>query len=433
MISPTAPVKPGDVLAGKYRVERVLGAGGVGVVVAAMHLQLGQPVAIKLLLAEGARDPNTVERFLREARAMVRVKSEHIVRVADVGTLATGAPYMVMEYLRGVDLFDHLAARGPLPIDEALDCVFQACEAIAEAHSLGIVHRDLKPANLFLTQRADGSPLVKVLDFGLAKEAPASDVKQNSLTSVDSVMGTPAYMSPEQLRATKLVDARGDVWAVAVILYELLTAKQPFLRNTLQATMGAILMEPAPSLRALRPDVPAELEAAIARALDKNADARTPSISALVAELAPFSHERSKVSLERIANLDGEARPTLPAPGPAQAEDLPTRSDWSTTGDHGRRARVKLLGVVSAMSLAVALGGLGILHFLGPTASTPVAAPVPSASVGPAPSASASVDVPPPPPPASSASADGTAPKKKPPRDAPPRKSSPSHILDTRK
>jgi serine/threonine-protein kinase len=165
-------VEEGEILAGKYRVERVLGQGGMGIVVSAMHEQLSQRVAIKLLLAEATAD--VTERFLREARAAVRLKSEHVARVIDVGALPTGAPYMVMEYLEGQDLSQLVRAGGALEVPEAVEYVLHACEAIAEAHAQGIVHRDLKPANLFLTRAADGTFTVKVLDFGVAPGAPAS-------------------------------------------------------------------------------------------------------------------------------------------------------------------------------------------------------------------------------------------------------------------
>ncbi len=182
--------KEGDVLAGKYRIDRVLGKGGMGVVVAAHHTTLRQNVAVKFLLAATAKRGDATERFLREARAAVSIQSEHVARVTDVGTLESGAPYMVMEFLTGSDLGQVLEERGPLPVEEAVDYVLQACEAIAEAHALGLIHRDLKPANLFVTTRADGSPLIKVLDFGLSK-ATKPDTLDASLTATNVVMGSP--------------------------------------------------------------------------------------------------------------------------------------------------------------------------------------------------------------------------------------------------
>src|SRR5262245_36689886 len=185
-------VELGAVLAGRYRIDRVLGQGGMGIVVQAMHLQLHQPVAMKLLLPEVLGNQQIVQRFLREAQAAVQLRSEHVARVIDVGTLDTGAPYMVLEYLEGADLSN--VPRSQLSVGGGVDLMLQACEALAEAHSLGIVHRDIKPANLFITRRADGSALLKVLDFGISKTSAMG----SQLTATMAVMGTPAYMSPEQ-------------------------------------------------------------------------------------------------------------------------------------------------------------------------------------------------------------------------------------------
>ena len=170
---PFSPCEDRLVLLGKYRVDRILGAGGIGVIVAAHHLQLDERVAIKFLLPDALQSPDVVARFAQEARAAVKIKSEHVVRVIDVGTLASGSPYMVMEYLEGADLSAVLSRRGPMPVEEVVGLVLQACEALAEAHALGIVHRDLKPANLFSIARADGSASVKVLDFGISKVTTA--------------------------------------------------------------------------------------------------------------------------------------------------------------------------------------------------------------------------------------------------------------------
>ncbi len=184
---------PGTLLAGKYRVDRVLGQGGMGVVVAATHVYLGQRVALKFLLPQFLDNQTTVERFLREARASAALRGEHVCRVSDVGTLETGSPYIVMELLDGSDLATILTSHGPVPVELASHYVLQACVGLAEAHGLGIVHRDLKPANLFVTRRPDGTPLVKVLDFGIAK---AQHDGSFDLTQTATVMGSPGYMSP---------------------------------------------------------------------------------------------------------------------------------------------------------------------------------------------------------------------------------------------
>src|SRR5258706_2580107 len=206
------PVREGEILAGKYRVERVLGVGGMGVVVAATHIQLEERVAIKFLIKDALASGEAVARFAREARAAVKIKSEHVARVIDVGTLETGAPYMVMEYLEGGDLSQVLQSRGSLPMEEAVEYVLQACEAIAHAHVLGIVHRDLKPANLFLIRRPDGTNAIKVVDFGISKVMPGKgSSSDNAMTRTRAVMGSPLYMSPEQMTSTRDVDGRTDI------------------------------------------------------------------------------------------------------------------------------------------------------------------------------------------------------------------------------
>ncbi|MGD0530623.1 MAG: serine/threonine-protein kinase, partial [Polyangiaceae bacterium] len=269
---PRRQPQPGDVILGKYRIERVIGLGGMGAVVAARHLQLEERVAIKFLLPEMLANQEVVQRFLREAKAAIRIRSEHCVRVLDVGTLETGAPYMVMEYLEGKDLAAIGDEHKQLPIPDVIDWVLQAGEALAEAHQLGIVHRDLKPANLFLTRRADGTPSVKVLDFGISKQAASG--ADAGVTKTQAVLGSPRYMSPEQMRSTKDVDARADVWALGAVIHELVSGYPPFDAETMTALCAAILQDPPRSMRASRPDAPPELEAVVRVALEKDRDRR---------------------------------------------------------------------------------------------------------------------------------------------------------------
>jgi serine/threonine-protein kinase len=231
----------GAVVAEKYRIERVLGEGGMGRVVAATHLGLEQQVAIKFLHASAMRNPEVVERFQREAKVAAKVSSEHIARVTDVGTV-NNVPYIVMEHLEGSDLGDLIEREGKLPIEEACEITLQACEALAEVHAAGIVHRDLKPSNLFITRRADGSPCLKLLDFGISKLTATSDDSGGdpALTQTTTIMGSPSYMSPEQLKSTKEVDARTDVWSLGAVLYEALTGKPAFRGETVPQVCAMI-------------------------------------------------------------------------------------------------------------------------------------------------------------------------------------------------
>jgi serine/threonine-protein kinase len=291
----------GDVLAGKYRVERVMGVGGMGVVLAALHLQLDERVAIKLIL-QGAASEEAVARFLREGKAAVKIRSEHVARVFDVGTLESGAPFMVMEYLEGKDLSQVLEQDGTVPVPTAIGYVLQACEALAEAHALGIIHRDLKPANLFLTSRADGSPCIKVLDFGISKTAAGAGPSA-AMTSTSAVMGSPLYMSPEQMRASRNVDVRADIWALGTILHELVTGDPPFMAASMPELCAMILEEPAPSIRQSQPNAPPALEAAILRCLAKKPDARYANIAELAAGIVEFGPPEGQISLGRVTRV----------------------------------------------------------------------------------------------------------------------------------
>jgi serine/threonine protein kinase len=316
-----APVREGDILDGKYRVERVLGIGGMGVVVAARHLQLDQRVALKFVLPTAMESTEAVERFAREARAAVRLRSEHVARVLDVGTLPGGAPYMVMEYLDGRDLAEVIEQRGPLPAADAAYFVMQACEAIAEAHALGIVHRDLKPRNLFVTTRIDGQPLVKVLDFGISKATAApGSAGDLSLTRTTSIMGSPNYMSPEQLRSSKLVDARTDVWALGIILYEALTGRVPFEAETVTQLCAMVLQDAPRPLEEQRADLPPGLSAVVMGCLEKDPARRTPSVSALARALERFGGNAAHGLAQRISSVAGDLPPRAPEPAPEPSD-----------------------------------------------------------------------------------------------------------------
>ncbi len=296
-----SPVEVGNILAGKYRVERTIGAGGMGVVVEAMDTRLERRVAIKFLLPEYAEHGEAASRFMREARAAVKIKSDHTARVIDVGTMENGSPYMVMEYLEGADVAQILERDGVLSVEDAALYIIQACEAVAEAHSHGIVHRDLKPANLFLAQQPDGSLRIKVLDFGISKVADTA--LDHSLTRTSSMMGSPLYMSPEQMRSTRSVDLRTDIWALGVIFYEMVTGSLPFIANSVPELSAKVLLEAHEPLSSRRPDLPVALERVVARALCKNASERFPSIAEFALELLPFAPHRARHNVERISKV----------------------------------------------------------------------------------------------------------------------------------
>jgi len=290
----------GDVVAGRYVVLGVIAEGGMGRVLAGRHLELDVPVAIKLLKRED-HDARDIQRFRREARAAAHLRGEHVVRVLDVGVLVGERPFLVMERVDGVDLGTKLDADGPLPAGVAVDLVIQACEGLAEAHRLGMVHRDLKPSNLLLTTRPDGSALLKISDFGIAKWASGPATK---LTTTADFLGSPKYMSPEQVREASEVDARSDVWSLGVTLYQLLTARLPFEAYTTAGVLAAITAdEPVPPTTHA-PELDPALEAVILRCLAKKPDARPQTTEELAAALAPFAGDAARASgaVARIAS-----------------------------------------------------------------------------------------------------------------------------------
>ena len=379
-----AGVQPGQILLGKFRIERVLGMGGMGVVVAATHVTLEERVAIKFLLPHALSNGEAVTRFLREARAAVRIKSEHVARVTDVGQLETGAPYMIMEYLDGTDLGSLVQRNGALPIEESVEYVLQACEAIAEAHALGIVHRDLKPANLFLVRRADGTPSVKVLDFGISKmtglDGSGSDL---GMTKTQTIMGSPLHMSPEQMASSRDVDARTDIWALGAILYELLAGKVPFQANTITQLCAMILQQDAPALRNTRPDAPEALQGIIQRALQKDRNARYGNIAEFAQALGPFGPRRARISVERVSRVLesaglGTSKPSFDDVAPPSSELGAARTNgaWGTATDKPGGAG-KVIGVAVGMLLLGGVATAGVLAFRAreTTAASASAAP----------------------------------------------------------
>jgi eukaryotic-like serine/threonine-protein kinase len=301
------PAEIGSVVDDKYRIESLLGAGGMGFVFAAQHIQLGHRVALKVLHSSSLSNHEVTERFLREGRALARLQGEHIARVSDVGTLPTGEPYMVMEFLEGNDLSRELTTRGPLPIVEAVGYIAQACEALAEAHVRGIVHRDLKPANLFLAQKVDGDLSLKVLDFGISKitDGPQEGVsiEADNITITSTIVGTPKYMSPEQIQNSRSVDSRTDIWGLGTILYELVTQKRPFAAESLALVCVKILHDEIPPPSSVRADVPPGIDAIVARCLKKDPNERYANVAELALDLVPFGDASGAASATRIQRI----------------------------------------------------------------------------------------------------------------------------------
>jgi serine/threonine protein kinase len=321
----------GDVLAGKYRVEKVLGSGGMGVVVAARHEQLDVLVALKFMTDEAFEDRGLVARFLREARAAARLRSEHVARVTDVGRLESGAPYQVMEYLEGSDLSVLLANEGPLPVSAAVDYVAQACDALDEAHGAGIIHRDIKPSNLFRTTRPNGTVCIKVLDFGISKsDCPGGSSTKLHGTHSGAVLGSPFYMAPEQMRSARDVDARADVWALGATLYELLTGRVPFeAESLLDLALQIAQSDPRPP-RGIRAEIPWALEQVILRCLEKDREGRPSSARSLALALGPFAL-RGAASLRGVVSRTEWGTDTAMDSSEANVTRVARAPSWAET------------------------------------------------------------------------------------------------------
>jgi serine/threonine protein kinase len=319
------PVQIGAVVDDKYRIDAFLGSGAMSVVALAFHLELEQQVAIKFLHAQGFDQEQTAQRFKREARAGARLHSEHVVRVFDVGTLAGGCPYIVMEHLKGNDLGRELTERARLPAAEAVGYMLEACEALAEAHAAGIVHRDLKPENLFLAERSDGSRIVKLLDFGISKSMMGNSLTDLALTRTATFMGSPLYMSPEQMRSSRNVDARSDIWSLGAIFYELVSGQLPFIAESIpELCLAVIGNEPKP-LAELVPELPPGLEAIVLRCLEKDREKRYSTVAQLALELAPFAPAQAS-SPERTARILALPAPALLATSVSEGARTPRRS-----------------------------------------------------------------------------------------------------------
>jgi serine/threonine-protein kinase len=382
----TLPFQVGDTLAGKYRVDRVLGVGGMGVVVAATHLDLDTRVAIKVMRDELLDDPSAVQRLMLEARSAAKIRSEHVARVLDVSTLPNGVPYIVMEFLDGCDLAQLLAQQGPLPLSQATDFLLEACEALAEAHVAQIIHRDLKPENLFVARNADGSPTIKVVDFGISKQlGPAAS--ERALTNPSTAVGSPQYMAPEQMQG-RVVDVRADIWALGAILYQLLTGKHAFDGQTLPEVCAKVLGQEPISLRSLKAELPAALEEVVLRCLKKNPQERYADISGFALALSPFGSANAQRSTERIGRVltgtSAKIAKIATAPTVAVSTPMAGAATYTATPIANRSHRLVAVLVVAAI---VVIGGV-TFALRSPSDPEPTSATTPAArAVSPVPTA----------------------------------------------
>ncbi len=376
----------GQVVAGKFRIERVLGEGGMGVVVEATHLGLRRPVAIKFMRAGTSSE--SYQRFEREARAAAQIDSEHVVQVFDIDRLDTGEPFIVMELCRGQSLVEVISECHQIPVAEAIGYVLQACDAVSRAHQEGIIHRDLKPANLFVVRRDDGSSYVKVFDFGVSKLRPqvAAATVEASLTNTNTAFGTPAYMAPEQWDSAKGADERSDIWSLATIAYQLLAGRLPFDEPDFLALGCAILCRHPESIRSHRSDVPAPLDEAILKGLQKLPADRFQSVAAFAHEMAAFASEHllgpvdTGLRSEQLPTKPASSSPTALTPAPVAPQPVVTEQP---TRPSRRWPSFVLSGVVGAALSAGALFAVmaGTGHFDTPApgaSSTTTSTPIPS-------------------------------------------------------
>jgi len=406
---------PGQVFGGRYRVEEPLGNGGMGVVCRATHLGLGTSVAIKVIRPDLAANEEFVRRFLNEARRAALLQSERIARVHDVGQLPTGEPFLVMELLDGFELGAYLEQHGPLDAADAVNIALQLAEGLATAHQAGIVHRDITPANAFLVRRADGRFAVKILDFGISKELAEGTT---TLTGAGQSLGSPWYMSPEQMLDASRVDERSDLWSLGVVLFEMLAGRRPFGGVTVPEVCAKVLTEPAPSLSELRPELPPALEAIVARCLEKDPGDRYPDVASFGAALQEYRarHEAAvEASVEPSSYFESDRAAGSIVPVAATRGSRRRRRPWAhALGLFGIVVTLGVLGLAfGKRTMASARHGAAGLRsdvaFAVPSpVSTPVlvstpaeappSTPIPRLEVAPTPSVSASGSLPSPPP-----------------------------------
>jgi len=384
----------GTTISGKYRIERVIGEGAMGVVLAARHVELDEQVAIKFIRPEMHALPDVLSRFAREAKASAHLKSEHVAKVLDVGVATPIGPYIVMEYLDGQNLATVLQSGGPLPVRRAAEYLMQVCEALALAHASSITHRDVKPENLFLTRRGD-LEIIKVLDFGISKTPLVARFLGGEVKVAETacLMGTPLYMSPEQIRATHEVDHRTDIWSLGVVLFELLTGRPAFAGETVTQVCALVLEATPTRLLDLCPRAPAELGRVIERCLEKDPRRRFQNASELANALLPFAPSRARLHAERAASVlhgrssilhDDPAASTMPLSAPEfRSSTSPSPTVFGAEPGNGwARPRSRPLVIALASLSFLLLGFFSVRLLRAPDAPPPVAVPaVPSVPV----------------------------------------------------
>lgn len=370
-------LSPGEVVADKYRIDSIVGAGGMGIVYLARHLQLGGRLALKFLSAQCLDSPDALERFRREAQAAARLQSEHVVRVFDVGTHTSGLPYMVMEYLEGQDLGRIIHDCGSLPIDVTASLLAQTCSALDEAHRHGIIHRDLKPSNLFCIRRSDGSLSIKVVDFGISKVSEDASGLEKGITITGHVIGSPGYMSPEQMKTPNRVDNRSDIWQLGVVLYECLTGKLPFPGSTYAEICLKAHQEAHLPVIAHGIEVPPGLQAIIDTCLAKEPAQRFQTARDLAAALRNFCPHVPVPTMPFMSTADSAATAAVSkGSGPAKANKRGPGSGTEPPWSHSQPApstRWRLPLGLSALAL-LAVSTATWLLFRHDVGSQPVAA-----------------------------------------------------------
>ncbi len=396
----TSPLAfPGAVLVGRYRLEEIVGYGGMGAVWRAVHMGLGEQVAVKLVSANFVRSQEALRRFDTEAKAAARIRSRHVPQVFDNGVLEDGTPFLVMELLHGESLAARVTRLGAIPLPESVAILEQCCRALARAHSLGIVHRDIKPENVYLAQSVDDDGyIVKVLDFGIAKVTSSLTDEGHSSTRTGTLLGTPLYMSPEQARGLRSIDSRTDIYSLGLVTYTMLTGRLPFSGVTLGDLLLQICAEPLPSLRSLAPDLPPPVEDWFQKACARLPEERYPTALALVEGL----RVAAGISLSRQSDSVGGRNPPVSAYGVGDGASLPPGGPGaalpapSTTGgaylpvsSPSRRSRWVLGGALAVLVVAAAPA---LVFVLRPRTSVVAASPRPLATAPPTAIAAAAID-----------------------------------------